>query len=115
MSITLAQICNAVETTLAAATGLTYTQSYNELEEGMNDTPTLQVYWNSSSKTRAATTDRTTFKAVLSGRRTLRFIATCTPRTRNEDWRRTWPACYRWWMPSIDVTGAAGHQGHISD
>ena len=49
MSITLAQICNAVETTLGAATGLTYTQSYNELKEGMNDTPTLQVYWNSIS------------------------------------------------------------------
>ena len=65
MSITLAQICNAVETTLAAATGLTYTQSYNELEEGMNDTPTLQVYWNSSTQDPGGTNDRTTFNAVV--------------------------------------------------
>ena len=65
MSITLAQICNAVETTLAAATGLTYTQSYNELEEGMNDTPTLQVYWNSSTQDPGGTNDLTTFKAVV--------------------------------------------------
>jgi hypothetical protein len=63
MSITLAQICNAVETTLAAATGLTYTQSYNELEEGMNDTPTLQVYWNSSNQDPGGGNDRTTFQA----------------------------------------------------
>lgn len=63
MSITLAQICNAVDTTLAAATGLTYTQSYNELEEGMNDTPTLQVYWNSSNQDPGGGNDRTTFRA----------------------------------------------------
>ena len=63
MSITLAQICNAVETTLSAAVGLTYTQSYNELEEGMNDTPTLQVYWNGMSQDPAGGNDRTTFRA----------------------------------------------------
>lgn len=39
-------MCDAVETALAAATGLTYTQSYDELSEGMANVPTLQVYWD---------------------------------------------------------------------
>lgn len=60
MSITLAQICDAVETALSAATTLTgagRTQSYNELTEGINDFPTLQVYPESGS------TDATTGNA----------------------------------------------------
>lgn len=63
MSITLSQICNAVESTLSAATGLTYTQSFNELEEGMNDTPVLQVYWNTCSQDPGGNNDRTSFRA----------------------------------------------------
>jgi len=65
MSITLAQICNAVETTLSAATGLTYTQSYNELKEGVNDLPLVQVYWEDSNQDPGGTNDRTTMKAVV--------------------------------------------------
>jgi hypothetical protein len=83
MSITLAQICNAVETTLATATGLTYTQSYNELEEGMNDTPTLQVYWNGLNQDPGGTADRSTFRA---GRRQTEIEIYCDlyATTRNE-------------------------------
>src|SRR5512139_962325 len=63
MSITLAQVCNAVETTLAPA--VTYTQSYNELKEGLNDWPMLQVYWDASNQDPGGNADRTTFKAVV--------------------------------------------------
>jgi len=66
MSITLAQICDAIETTLGAATTLTATdgthsQSYDELEEGIGDVPMLQVYPQSGSQDAAGRTDRTTF------------------------------------------------------
>jgi len=64
-SITHAQICDAVATTLGAATGLTYTQSYNQLKEGMNDLPTLQVYWDNTSGDPSGNNDRTTFHAAV--------------------------------------------------
>ena len=58
----LQAICNAIETTLAPA--VTYTQSYNELTEGMNDTPRLQVYPNSgTSVIGGQSNDRSTFRA----------------------------------------------------
>lgn len=63
MSITLAQICNAVEATLAPA--ITYTQSYNELKEGMADQPMLQIYPNSGTSLAGQTTDRTSFQATV--------------------------------------------------
>jgi hypothetical protein len=50
-TITLTAINSAIEAALAAATGLTYSQDYNELTEGMQDIPTLQVYWFSGPKT----------------------------------------------------------------
>lgn len=66
MSIMLAQICDAIETTLSAATTLTalagtHSQSYDELTEGVNDLPMLQVYPQSGSQDAAGRTDRTTF------------------------------------------------------
>ena len=61
--ITYAQICDAVKTTLAPA--ITYVQSYNELTEGMADTPRLQVYPQSGSSNPPQQTDRTTFQAVV--------------------------------------------------
>ena len=63
MSITLAQICDAVETTLAPA--ITYTQSYNEIKEGMADQPTLMVYPQSGTSAPPQATDRTTFQATV--------------------------------------------------
>jgi hypothetical protein len=46
MSITLAQICDAIESALDDATTITRSQSFDELTEGIGsaDTPLLQVY-----------------------------------------------------------------------
>ena len=41
---TLIAICDAVESHLGDATGIARSQSYDELTEGMNTTPTLAVY-----------------------------------------------------------------------
>jgi len=62
-STTLQAICNAIETTLAPA--ITYTQSYNELKEGMPDQPTLQIYPNSGSSSPPSGNDRSSFQAKL--------------------------------------------------
>ncbi len=61
-TVTIVQIINAVADTLSAATGLDYTQSYDELSEGMQDTPTLQVYFDSFVMDSASRNDRTTFQ-----------------------------------------------------
>ena len=63
MSITITQIAEAIESTLSAATGLTYTQAPDELTEGMQNWPLLQVYWDESTQDPSGNTDRTTFKA----------------------------------------------------
>jgi hypothetical protein len=63
MSITIAQICDAVASTLSAATTSPRTQSYDELTEGMQDTPTLQVYPEDGNQDPSGNTDRTSFKA----------------------------------------------------
>ena len=48
MAITFAEMCDAVEAHLSTAASLERSQSYDELSEGMQDTPTLQVYPESS-------------------------------------------------------------------
>ena len=63
MSITIAQITDAVKTTLAADTGLNRAMSYNQLTEGMNDLPALQVYPESVGQDPTGNADRTTFQA----------------------------------------------------
>ncbi|MDD5517860.1 MAG: hypothetical protein PHV98_00730 [Candidatus Omnitrophica bacterium] len=60
--ITLAQMINAVETTLSAAASIKNSQSYNQLTEGMNDLPCLQVYPEAANQDAQYSTDRTTFK-----------------------------------------------------
>lgn len=60
---TLQAICNAIEITLAPA--VTYTQSYNELTEGMADTPRLQIYPNSGTSSPPSGNDRSSFQAKL--------------------------------------------------
>ena len=42
--ITYAQMCDAITAYLATAASLKRTESYDELSEGMQDTPTIQVY-----------------------------------------------------------------------
>jgi len=62
MSITIAQICDAIETTLATATTSPKTESYDELSEGLQDMPLLQVYWEASMQSPPGGTDRYTFQ-----------------------------------------------------
>lgn len=74
MSITLAQICDAIETTLKAGTTSTTiqkSQSYNELTEGVEDLPLLQVYPESGRQDAGGRTDRYTFRG---GERQTEFI-----------------------------------------
>lgn len=51
MAITIGEICDAIESTVSAAAGVTRSQSYDELTEGLpaGDLPTLQVYWQALS------------------------------------------------------------------
>lgn len=42
--LTLASMCDAVEGVLGAVTGITRSQSYDELTEGIQDVPLLQVW-----------------------------------------------------------------------
>ena len=64
MAITLAQICDAIESTLGGATGLERSESYDELTEGAHpgDLPLLQVYPNDGTTDPSGNTDRTTFR-----------------------------------------------------
>lgn len=58
---TLPQICDAVKTTFVPA--VTYIQSFDELSDGMQDTPTLQIYPQSGETDTTGNVDRSTFKA----------------------------------------------------
>ena len=65
MSITYAQICDAIALTLSAATTTPRTESYNELTEGIPDVPLLQVYPERAEQDPSGNTDRTTFRAAV--------------------------------------------------
>lgn len=56
--VTVGEICDAVATTLSTTAGIARTQSYNELTEGMNTLPTLQVYPESWELSSGSETDR---------------------------------------------------------
>ena len=61
VTVTLHQICDAIETTLSTATGLAVSQTFDELTEGIHDRALLQVYPESCSPVDANTrNDRTT-------------------------------------------------------
>ena len=60
---TLVQICNAIETALSTATGLTYSQAYDELTEAMVDAPMLQVYPDDGTMDAGTANDRSSFGA----------------------------------------------------
>lgn len=62
-SITLAQILDAVKATLAVAPTLARSMSYDELTEGISDTPLLQVYPEAGNQDVTNNADRTTFHA----------------------------------------------------
>jgi hypothetical protein len=62
-SITLGQILDAIEATLSAAPTLARSMSYDELTEGISDTPLLQVYPEAGDQDPTGNADRTTFRA----------------------------------------------------
>jgi hypothetical protein len=64
-NISLAQVLDAVTNTLKVAPILERAMSYNELTEGMNDLPALEVYPQSGDQDTATATDRTTFQAKV--------------------------------------------------
>lgn len=66
-TVTIGAICNAIATTLSATVGLTRTQSYYQLTEGMNTLPTLQVYPDSWETSVNSETDRIAFVDPLTG------------------------------------------------
>lgn len=74
MSITIGQILDAIEATLSTAPTLARSMSYDELTEGINDTPLLQVYIESGEQDPTSNTDRTTF---LAGVRQTELIVNC--------------------------------------
>lgn len=61
MSITLAQVCDAIESVLDDATTLARSQSYGELTEGVHDCPQLQVYPVAGWQDAGMETDRSSF------------------------------------------------------
>src|SRR3990167_2651467 len=65
MAITLAQILDAITSTLSAATTLSRAQSYDEMADGMNDLPALQVYPETNEQDISGNADRTTFRAGI--------------------------------------------------
>lgn len=63
MSITTGQILDAIEATLSTAPTLARSMTYDELTEGISDTPLLQVYPEAGDQDPSGNSDRTTFKA----------------------------------------------------
>lgn len=81
-TVNITEINDAIKDTLATATGLTYAQSYNELTEGLNDTPMLQVYWQSHLVDPDSNTAQRVFGAVTR-QTSLTFHADLFPRQRS--------------------------------
>jgi hypothetical protein len=67
LSLTLMQIAEAIKNTIANAmtpTLLARAYGYDHLPEGVNDAPSLMVYWQSVVNDKYTDTDRTTFGGV---------------------------------------------------
>ena len=74
MTITKKQIIDAIRDELNETGVFNRVQGSSNLTEGMNDTPTLQVYWESTDNDAATQNDRTTFRG---GVRQKHFIFHC--------------------------------------
>ncbi len=69
MAVNTTAINTAITDTLSGASGLSFTQDFDELAEGMVDTPLLQVYWAETQSDVEQESDRTTFgKGVAQAR-----------------------------------------------
>ena len=62
---TVSEINNGVTAALAVAVGLKYTQSFDQLTEGIQDTPVLRVYPTAGKTDITTGTDRTTFSGKV--------------------------------------------------
>ena len=61
---TIAQICDAIESTLDDVTAIKRSQKFSELTEDFADLPLLQVYPDSAETDALSNNDRHTFKGV---------------------------------------------------
>jgi len=62
VTVTVHQLCDAIETTLSTATGLQVHQTFDEITEGVHDRALLQVYPQSCTGVDSVNrNDRTTF------------------------------------------------------
>ena len=66
-TVTIGAICDGVASTLSATAGLNRTQSYDQMTEGMNTLPTLQVYPESWETSSGSDTDRISFVDAATG------------------------------------------------
>jgi hypothetical protein len=72
---TLDELCDGIHDTLAAAASLVRTEKYDEISEGMQDYPTLQVYPEENTGASWETeTDRITLAKSSYGRSTKEYI-----------------------------------------
>jgi len=93
-TVSVGEICDAIATTLSTTVGIARTQSYNELTEGMNTLPTLQVYPDFWEVSAGSETDRHAFvdaTAAVPGLRISEFTIFCDLYVRrrsqlDEDW-----------------------------
>ena len=76
MSVTIAEICDAIEDTLNEASSMSTSQSFDELKEGIGsaDVPLIQVYPESNECAAESGTDRTSYQG---GRRVKHYIIHC--------------------------------------
>lgn len=63
MGIDLLQVCSDIKDTLEAASGIVKAQSIEDLTEGYEDLPLLQVYFESGETDTMTGGDRSTFRA----------------------------------------------------
>lgn len=64
-NVTKADVNNGIAADLAAISGFSppdgVTQSFDQMKEGISDTPTIQVYWDHAEGDSAGNNDRATF------------------------------------------------------
>ena len=85
MAVSLVEICEGIEATLSAATGLQSSTPFDEMTEGVAslDCPRLEVYWDSSTCDPSGRTDRTAFNAGVQ-QTVVVIFADCYARQRSQ-------------------------------
>lgn len=59
--VTILEICESIKNTLGTAEGILKAQGMDEITEGLEDLPLIQVYWAGFEKSSGSNTDRRTF------------------------------------------------------